>query len=116
MITKSKLLPAATGLTQTLGMGVAAADPAPASDILGIVNYQAMSSQQIANVTSETRPRNRIKNVNNTTNINTNTVCLAACAAAIPPPGSDGCRGTIGPGRRGVRQSISSVVSTVNFI
>jgi hypothetical protein len=80
MIMKSKLLPAAAGLALTLGMGVATAGPAPASDILGSVQYQAMSSQQMASVTGETRPRIRIRNVNNNTNTNTNTVCLAACA------------------------------------
>ncbi len=75
---KSKLLPAAAGLALSLGMGVATAGPA--SDILGSVQYQAMSGKQMASVTGETKPRIRIRNVNNNTNTNTNTVCLLACA------------------------------------
>ena len=77
---KSKLLPAAAGLALTLGMGVATAGPAPSSDILGTVHYQAMSSQQMVSVTGETGKKKKIviRNVNN--NTNTNTVCLLACA------------------------------------
>ena len=78
----SKLLPAAAGLALTLGMGVATAGPAPASDILGSVHYQAMSSHQMATVTGETgkKARIRIVNRNTNTNTNTNTVCLIGCA------------------------------------
>jgi hypothetical protein len=64
-------------------MGVATAGPVPASDILGSVHYQAMSSQQMASVTGEAGKKKawiRIRNVNNNNNTNTNTVCLAACA------------------------------------
>ena len=81
---KSILLPAAAGLALTLGMGVATAGPAPASDILGSVQYQAMSGQQMASVTGEAGGKKRarivIRNVNNNTNTNTNTVCLIGCA------------------------------------
>ena len=79
---KSKLLHSVVGLGLTLGMGVATAGPAPASDILGSVHYQAMSGQQMASVTGETGKKRgiRIVNRNTNTNTNTNTVCLALCA------------------------------------
>ncbi len=103
---KSKLLHSVAGLALTLGMGVAAAAPAPS--ILGAAPYQAMSSQHMASVTGECARRRcsgsgtRI-NVTNTntntstststaTNTNTNNNCVLLCAggdisvlAPLPP-------------------------------
>jgi hypothetical protein len=92
---KIKLLHSVAGLALTLGMGVAAAAPAPS--ILGAAPYQAMSSQHMASVTGECARRRcsgtRIKitntntNTNTSTNTNTNTstststACVALCAS-----------------------------------
>ncbi len=86
---KIKLLHSVAGLALTLGMGVAAAAPAPS--ILGAAPYQAMSSQQMASVTGEWRRRSGIRitvtntntNTNTSTNTNNNTNCLALCTVAI---------------------------------
>jgi hypothetical protein len=90
---KSKMLHSVVGLGLTLGMGVATAGPAPASDILGTAHYQAMSSQQMASVTGEAgkkKWRIKIVNRNTNTNTNTNTVCLLLCAGGdinvLSPP------------------------------
>ncbi len=88
---KSKMLHSVVGLGLTLGMGVATAGPAPASDILGTAHYQAMSGQQMASVTGEgKKKRIVIINRNTNTNTNTNTVCLALCAGGdinvLAPP------------------------------
>ncbi len=94
---KIKLLHSVAGLALTLGMGVAAAAPAPS--ILGAAPYQAMSSQHMASVTGECARRRcsgtRINitntNTNTSTNNNTNTstststststACVALCAS-----------------------------------
>jgi hypothetical protein len=69
------------GTALSAGLGVASAGEAPT--VLGSVEYQAMSAQEMTQVTGEAggkhRRRGRIVNVNN--NTNTNTACAALVAA-----------------------------------
>jgi hypothetical protein len=86
-----KLAKVIAGAALTVGMGVATAGETP--QILGAVDYQAMSTSQMSSITGENR-RIKIRNVNNNTNVNQQqqAQCLIGCAGGdinilspIPP-------------------------------
>jgi hypothetical protein len=82
------------GTALSVGLGVASAGEAPT--VLGSVEYQAMSAQEMTQVTGEAGKRRRGRIVNVNTNTNTNTACaalIAVCAGdditvsiLSPPP------------------------------
>jgi hypothetical protein len=79
----SKLAGFIAGAALTVSMGAANAGETP--EILGAVDYQAMSSSQMSSITGENRRhrgRISIRNVNNNVNFNQQqqAQCVALCA------------------------------------
>jgi hypothetical protein len=74
-----KLAKVIAGAALTVSMGAVNAGETP--EILGAVDYQAMSSSQMSTITGENR-RIKIRNVNNNTNVNQQqqAQCLIGCA------------------------------------
>jgi hypothetical protein len=80
-----KLAKVIAGAALTVGIGAANAGETP--EILGAVDYQAMSSSQMASITGEHRGHHHrgrisIRNVNNNVNVNQQqqAQCVALCA------------------------------------
>ncbi len=81
-----KLTGLIAGAALTFGVGAANAGETP--EILGAVDYQAMSTVEMSSITGERRRGIKIVNRNTNTNNNTNTAtaCAAACSVVVVLP------------------------------